>query len=248
MDIQLTVWVFVLVGLAAFLTGFSKAGFGGMMGPLITVMVSLVIPIEKALGILLPILMIGDVFALAAYWQKWDRRSLWIMMPGAVITVILGSYFLSHLSGFWVKRLMGGIILIFVFLKFWQVFRKQGTKKPAHPVFGVLAGSVAGFTSAIAHSGSPPISMFLISRNLLPETLSATMAITFAILNWIKLPSYIVSGVLKFANFAPFLWLLPLIPLGVWAGRKIIHFLKKEHFEQILLVLLTITAVFLLLE
>ncbi len=246
MDIQLTVWVYVMVGLAAFLTGFSKAGFGGMMGPMITILVALVIPIEKALGILLPILMIGDFFALATYWRKWDKRSLLILLPGAVITVILGSYFLSNLSSFWIKRIMSTVILIFVLMKLWQGWRKQTSEKPAKPIWGVLAGSIAGFTSAIAHSGSPPITMFLITRGLLPETLAATMAVSFATLNWIKLPSYIISGVLNINNFLPFVWILPLVPVGVWIGRKITRYVKKDRFEKILLVLLAMTAVLLL--
>jgi len=248
MDIQLTVWVFIMVGLAAFLTGFSKAGFGGMMGPMITILVSLVIPIEKALGILLPILMVGDWFALATYWRKWDNRSLLILLPGAIVTVIIGSYFFCYLSSFWIKRIMAGVILIFVLLKFWQGWRKQTSDKPAKPVWGVLAGSIAGFTSAIAHSGSPPITMFLITRGLSPETLAATMAVSFATLNMIKLPSYILSGVLNFANVVPFLWLFLLVPVGVFIGRKVTRYVKKEKFEKILLVLLAMTAVLLLFD
>ncbi|MAT44184.1 MAG: hypothetical protein CL609_17770 [Anaerolineaceae bacterium] len=248
MDIQLTVWVFIMVGLAAFLTGFSKAGFGGMMGPMITILVSLVIPIDKALGILLPILMVGDWFALATYWRKWDNRSLLILLPGAIVTVIIGSYFLSNLSSFWIKRIMAGVILIFVILKFWQSWRKQVSDKPAKPIWGVLGGSIAGFTSAIAHSGSPPITMFLITRGLSPETLAATMAVSFATLNMIKLPSYILSGVLNFANVVPFLWLFLLVPVGVFIGRKVTRYVKKEKFEKILLVLLAMTAVLLLFD
>lgn len=246
MDIHLTVWVYLMIGLGAFLTGFSKAGFGGMMGPMITILVALVLPIDKALGILLPILMIGDLFALATYWRKWDNRSLWILLPGAIVTAVIGSYFLSNLSPLWIKRIMGTVILIFVTLKFWQILQKQTSPKTAKAPWGVLAGTVAGFTSAIAHSGSPPISMFLINRNLKPENLAATMAVSFAILNWIKLPSYILTGVLQMSDFWPFVWLLPLIPFGVWIGRKITRVIQKEKFEQVLLVLLALTALLLL--
>jgi uncharacterized membrane protein YfcA len=143
---------------------------------------------------------------------------------------------------------MAGVILIFVLLKFWQSWRKQVSDKPAKPIWGVLGGSIAGFTSAIAHSGSPPITMFLITRGLSPETLAATMAVSFATLNMIKLPSYILSGVLNFANVVPFLWLFLLVPAGVFIGRRITRYVKKEKFEKILLVLLAMTAVLLLFD
>ena len=248
MDFELTVWVYLVMALAAFLTGFSKAGFGGMMGPMITILAAFVLPIEQAIGILLPILMIGDMFALATYWGKWDKRSLLIVIPGSVVTVILGSYFLSSVSGEIIKQVLCIVVLLFVAVKAWQFFRKQTTQKAAKAGWGVLAGSVAGFTSAIAHSGSPPISMFLITRNLQPQTLAATMVVCFATLNWIKLPSYLISGVLSLDLFLHFAWTIAFIPLGVWIGRKVSRVLKKERFEQILLVLLTITALLMLFE
>ena len=61
---------YVFVAVACFMTGFSKAGFGGLMGPVVTVLMSLVMPINQVLGLLVRILMVGDLFAVTAHWRN----------------------------------------------------------------------------------------------------------------------------------------------------------------------------------
>src|SRR5690606_41626357 len=61
----------VVVALAAFAIGFSKVGIGGGLGPLITAVMALVFDPQVALAILLPILIVGDAFSMAALWGKW---------------------------------------------------------------------------------------------------------------------------------------------------------------------------------
>jgi len=60
-----------ILALAAFLVGLSKCGLAVMMGALITPLVAMVIPLDQAIGLMLPILILGDVFA--AIGIKHDR-------------------------------------------------------------------------------------------------------------------------------------------------------------------------------
>jgi hypothetical protein len=74
--VDLTVPLMLTVGAAAFLLGVSKAGLGGGLGPLVTVIVSIFVPPARAIGVLLPLLIVGDVFAVWTHRRSWDRALL----------------------------------------------------------------------------------------------------------------------------------------------------------------------------
>jgi uncharacterized membrane protein YfcA len=58
----------------------------------------------------------------------------------------------------------------------------------------MAAGSVAGFTSTVAHAGGPPIVVYLLMAGLTPVGFVATSVAFFAIVNLIKVPGYVVAG------------------------------------------------------
>src|SRR5512143_341626 len=96
----MTPFVFVCLALAlcAFLTGLSKGGLGGGLGTLVTPIMALVMPASMAVGLSLPMLIIGDIFAVSVHWRGWDSRIIWMLLPGSILGIIIGSFALGHLS------------------------------------------------------------------------------------------------------------------------------------------------------
>src|SRR6266498_4884916 len=68
---QNTVSVAILIAILVLMFGLAKGGFGGL-GVLLTPLLALVLPVAMAVGVLLPMLMVGDVFAVYLYWKEWD--------------------------------------------------------------------------------------------------------------------------------------------------------------------------------
>jgi len=66
--------------------------------------------------------------------------------------------------------------------------------------------------------------------------------------NWIKVPYYYQAGLLNFQALLGIIWLAPLVPLGVWIGRRLARRVDRLVFERIILVLLGITGIFLLVS
>jgi uncharacterized membrane protein YfcA len=99
----------------------------------------------------------------------------------------------------------------------------------------------------VAHTGGPPISIYLLLQNVSPRVFAATNAIFFLILNYIKVPFYYAADVFNFALLQQLLWLLPMVPMGVWTGRWLVERVSKELFDRIILVLLILSALLLLL-
>jgi len=239
---------YIVIGLAAFLTGLSKGGLGGTMGVLITPLVVLVMPSDQALGFTLPVLMMGDIFAMAAHWGHWESRLLRSLLPGALAGVTLGTFILTNISPLALRRALGIMVLVFFLYRLFESRLRQSFRLKGSGWLGLGTGALAGFTSTLAHAGGPPVTMYLLLQNLSPRSFVATSVLFFTVLNWIKVPYYWAAGLFDFGMQVRLAWLLLAVPAGVWAGRWLTGRVSKEAFDRIILVLLGVTAVWLLLE
>src|SRR6266540_4241548 len=183
--------VLSMIIFVTFLISLSKGGLGGMLGTLATPMLVLVMPANQVLGLLLPILLFADVFAIALHWKKWNGRLVWLLTPGAVIGVTIGTYFIANAPANVLKLGLGLITLVFVVYKLVEKRLLASLKYMERPWHGWLAGTTGGFASSLAHSGGPPISIYLMLQEVTPGVFIATSALFFAILNWIKVPYYL---------------------------------------------------------
>ena len=228
------------------LIGLSKGGLGGTLATLATPLMTLVLPANKVIGLLLPILIVADVFALAAHWNRWDKKQVLLLLPGAVVGMAIGTFFLASISADALRRLIGIIILIFVIYKIFEARLQRSIDYKARNWHGVVAGSAAAVSSTLAHTGPPPVAIYLLMQKISPQTFVATMVLFFAVLNWFKVPSYFFAGLFDFKLLGQVAWLLPLLPVSVWLGKYFIVRLNKERFDRVIIGLLGLSAIFLL--
>jgi len=236
----------IMLAAVAFLISLSKGGLGGMAGTLSTPLMALVMPVNQVLGLLLPIMLLADVFAIALHWRKWNGRLVWLLIPGAVIGVTIGTYFIANVSTNVLKIGLAIIALLFVAYKVLEKRILGSLKYQERNWHGWLAGTTAGFTSAMAHSGVPPISIYLMLQDVSPSVFIATSVLFYAILNWIKVPFYFFTGLFDFQRLWQISWVFPIVPFGVWIGRWLVTKVSKKIFDNIILVLLVVTALLLI--
>lgn len=160
-----------MIAVADFLTGLSKGGLGGMVGASNTPMMVLIMPLDQAVGLLLPILMLGDIFAVAAHWRRWVTRLIWMLILGALIGVALGTWVISNLSPLLLRRGLGVLVLVFLLYRLFEKRILGSLTYQPRRWHGALAGSTAGFTSTLAHAGGPPITIYLLMQNMQPPPL-----------------------------------------------------------------------------
>jgi uncharacterized membrane protein YfcA len=239
---------FWMVALVALLIGFSKGGLGGTLGGLATPLMALVMPANQAIGLLLPILMIADAFAVASHWKRWDWRLIILLMPGAVLGVTIGTFFITNAPTGELKMVLGIIVLLFALYKLFEARLFSTLAYEAKDWHGILVGTVAGFSSALAHTGGPPVSIYLLMRRVPTHIFNATSALFFAILNLVKVPYYIYAHLFDFQQMRGLIWLFPLLPLGVWGGKWAANKIRREVFEKVIVVLLAVTALLLILS
>ena len=243
---QNTTLFYLMTALVALIIGLSKGGLGGMPGALATPLMALVMPADQAIGLLLPILMLADVFAVAAHWRHWNSRLVWLLIPGAVVGVTIGTYFITNAPTRTLQIALGVIVLLFAVYKIFEkrilgLFHYQ--PRDWH---GMVAGTITGFSSALAHTGGPPVSVYLLMQDIPPGVFNATAAIFFLILNWIKVPYYWYAGLFNFQLLWQVAWILPLVPIGVWLGKQFSNKVNKETFDQVMVALLVIASILLI--
>jgi uncharacterized membrane protein YfcA len=231
--------------IAALLVGLAKGGLGPLAA-MIVPLVAMVMPVETATGIVLPMLMVGDIFALRAYWREWDMRHIRLLIPTAVIGVIVGALLLTTLPEVILRRILGIFTLLIAAYNLANETLESLTYTP-HPWHGYLAGGATGFASALANAGAPLATAYLLLQKLRPVVFIGTSTLFFAIINLLKLPIYLVMDVLNFNELLDILIMLPLIPLGVWMGRQIIVRINQKAFEWIMLAFLVYLGISLLL-
>ena len=236
----------VAIALTCLITGLSKGGFGGTIGALSTPILTLFVPASAASGIVLPILLLGDVFSVTTYWRKWDLSILKRMLPPAALGIVLGTLYLNFAPANLAKTMLG--LFCFAFAVYKIAESRLSPAAAYHPQnwHAPVSGFAAGTLSAIANAGGPPFSIYMLLRRLLPADFVATAALFFAAINVMKMPGYIALGIFRPAVLLEFFWLLPLIPIGVWIGRKIVGRINRQLFETIVLISLVLTGLLLI--
>jgi uncharacterized membrane protein YfcA len=238
---------FLMLALVAFVIGLAKGGMGGILGSLAVPLLSLVLPARQVVGLLLPLLIVGDLPAIIFYWRKWDWKWIRVLLPGAIIGVMGAAEFIISVPARTLQIVLGVIVLLFALYKLFEKRILKIWQYHARNWHGYLAGTAAGITSALAHNGGPPVIVYLLMQDDMSALVfNATCAIFFAILNLVKLPFYLFAGLMDTQLLLHTLWVLPLIPLGVWIGIWAAQRIKPLVFERVILGLLGLTAVLLI--
>ena len=240
--------IFIIVtAIVAFIIGLSKGGLGGMLGALITPLMSFVVPVDQAIGLILPILMYADLFAVAFHWGHWNIRLVLLLLPGAITGIIVGTIFITNVPTDILRTGLGIIVLLFAVYKLFEGRIIGSIQYQSRGWHGILAGTITGFSSTLAHTGGPPVSIYLLMQNLTPQVFVATSALFFFILNWMKVPFYMYAQLFDFPRLLSIVWIvIPIVRLGVWVGKWVAIRFEKKTFEKVILVLLVLSSLMLI--
>jgi uncharacterized membrane protein YfcA len=226
--------------IAVVLSGLAKGGFAGVGSLAMPVMALGVDPVRGA-AILLPILIVQDAVSVWAFRHSWDRKVLVVMLPGMAIGIALGYLFAAKVPETAVLGVLGGISVVFGLHRLWLERGRAVTLPSNSPDWvGTLFGVASGFTSQIAHAGSPPFQMWVLPRKLDRDTLVGTTAIAFATMNWMKVPAYAALGQFTRANLVATALLVPLALLATFAGVALVRRIDAARFYTLIYVLMVL--------
>jgi uncharacterized membrane protein YfcA len=230
-DLLADPWFYAAALPAVMLAGLSKGGFGGAMGFVGVPLMALVMSPVQAAAIMLPILVLMDMVSLWTWRGVYDRQTLIFTMPGAVVGIGIGWLTAAIVTADMVRFIVGAIAILFVGRWLWQLVR-HGATHVADPdrVAGSFWGTVAGFTSFVAHVGGPPFQIYALPLRLDPRVFTGTAAIFFAATNALKLVPYFMLGQFDATNLTASAVLMPVAPLATLAGAWLVRRMRPEIF------------------
>jgi uncharacterized membrane protein YfcA len=238
---ELTVATIAVAFAGVFLICFMKGAFGGGFSIIGIPLLSLVMDPVTAGGLLAPLFIAMDLFALR-YWKPstWSKPDLVLLVPALVIGIALGYLLFRILDHRAIAIVMAAITLIFIIL--WFVGGGKVTIRPRSSPKAIAAGLASGITTMVAHSGGPPLAMYLLPLGLSKAVYAGTTSLFFTVGNVTKAVPWLLL-VKPTAD----VWLLmaaclPAIPLGVWLGWRLHGRLDQNQLYRACYGLLVVTA------
>lgn len=247
----------LLAGLAAVLIGFSKTGLPGA-GILAVPIMAWVFGARLSVGATLPLLLVGDIFAVLAYrahadWTQLRRLAPWVLAGLLVGTLGLWALGRMHLKADPLGPIIGVIILALLAL---TLLQRRGLLnwQPHSGLSTGLIGVLAGFTTMISNAAGPVMGIFMTALGLNKQQLMGTTAWNFFLFNISKIPLLLwltwdnrAEPLVTSASLSANLILAPLVVIGALVGRAVLPRLRQETFTTLLLVLAGLAALKLLI-
>ena len=232
----------VLVAFAGvFLICFMKGAFGGGFSIVGIPLLSMVMDPVTAGGLLAPLFIAMDLFALR-YWKPstWSKPDLVLLVPGLVAGIGLGYLLFRILDHRAISIVMAAVTLIFVAL--WLVAGAEVTIRARSTPKAIGAGLASGVTTMVAHSGGPPLAMYLLPLGLSKEIYAGTTSLFFTVGNATKAVPWLLlvrptTGVFELMAICLFA-----IPAGVWLGWRLHGALDQRQIYRACYALLAVTA------
>ncbi len=242
---ELTPTAILVTFAGVFLICFMKGAFGGGFAIIGIPLLSLVMDPVTAGGLLAPLFIAMDLFSLR-YWKPstWSRPDLLLLVPGLVVGIGAGYVLFRVLDHRAIAIVMAAITLVFVGL--WFVRGGEVVVRPRSSPKAIAAGLTSGITTMVAHSGGPPLAMYLLPLGLSKQVYAGTTSMFFTVGNILKAVPW-----LALARPAGSVWTLMAIcllaiPSGVWLGWRLHARLDQRQMYRVCYGLLVITAIKLL--
>ncbi len=95
----------------------------------------------------------------------------------------------------------------------------------------------------IANIGAPPFQIYVTPQRLPRDVFVGTMAIFFAVVNWVKVPPFIALGQFTRETLLTSVVLFPLAIAATWAGVLLVRRVSADHFSRMIYGLMMLIGV-----
>ncbi|ESQ02276.1 Integral membrane protein [Streptomyces sp. PVA_94-07] len=257
----ITPGAFALLAAAALLVGFSKTSVSGANTISLAVFAA-VLPAKESTGVLLPLLIVGDICAVLVYRRHAHWPTLWRLFPAVAAGVLAGTAFLAFADDGAVRTSIGAILLAMSAMTYWR--RRRAARAPAgtdgEPGAEVEPGTgrggrlrargygvLGGFTTMVANAGGPVMSLYLLSAGFRKLGFLGTSAWFFLIVNTSKVPFSVGLGLIDGSSLLLDAVLVLFVVPGALLGRALAHRINQALFDQLVLAATVVGGVQLLL-
>ena len=235
----------VLAITATLLLGIGKSGIKGL-GAVIVTLMAIVFGGKASTGILMPMMITADVFAVIYYHRHTQWYFLKKLLPMMVVGVVLGVWLGNDISEALFKQIMAVFILLTVLIMIWMD-RTKTFGIPKHWAFSSFMGLLSGVTSMIGNLAGSFASIYLLAIRLPKNEFIGTAAWLFFIINVFKLPFHVfIWKTVTTETLQLNLILIPAIIIGFFLGIKLVKVINNELYRKLVLLVTAVGALIIL--
>ncbi|SUU08569.1 Sulfite exporter TauE/SafE [Actinomyces denticolens] len=255
-----TAWALLIV--SALLVGLSKTALPGVT-TIAVAMFAQVLPAKESTGVMLLLLLTGDLPAIWAYRRDADATMLKRLVPAVACGVLIGALFLRVASDDLMRRVIGWLLIALIVITLAQRARGRRRGGPtaraasagapsggtgsasragSSPMARMVYGALAGFSTMVANAGGPVTSLYFLACRYPVKAFLGTTAWFFFLVNLTKLPFSIALGIIHVDALALVAILIPAVLVGALAGRLLADRMPQRVFDPIVMVLTVVAA------
>lgn len=199
-----------------------------------------------SVGILLPFLIFGDIFALVYYRRSAEWKYIKILFPWALAGVLIATFFGRYINDEQFRISIGIAIIICLALIVYKDIYGGKQVLSDKKWFSSSLGLSGGFATMIGNAAGPIFNLYLMSMRLPKNVFIGTGAIFYLILNLLKFPIqmfYWDSISLKSLqlNFV----LLPVLLTGAFIGKRIVKYIPEKAYRYFVIGVISVSAIML---
>ena len=238
---------FAVLLLCAFLIGFSKTGISGMLIPVVPIMAAL-FGAKESTGIVLPMLIVGDVFAIYYYNRHANWKLITKLAPWTGLGLLLGLFIGNVVDDNAFKWFIS--VLVIVSLGLMILMERKGMEKRISNATWMsgVSGVLSGIASMIGNAAGPIFNVYLLAKGFQKNSYLGTTAWFFFLVNVTKVPlQYFVWKNINTSGLILTLATTPALIGGAIFGMVVVKRINEKVFRIIIIATTVVTAFRLLL-
>lgn len=210
----------------------SLVGFGSAMVAMALLAGPLGLPVASPLVALAAVIL--ELVVLLRYRQALNLGAVWRLMAGTLAAVPVGVLLVRAVPEAVLLMVLGGLLIAYA------AYGLLGRQPPElrHPVWGFLAGALAGLLGGAYNVGGPPAIVYGDCRRWPPAEFKSNLQSLFLVNDVLVLALHALAGNLTPAVWAQFGPALPAIGLALAAGFALERRLPPARFRPLVLTLL----------
>ena len=242
---ELTSGQWVILAVSGLLIGMSKTGITGV-GLMVVPLLANYFGGRPSVGLLLPILIFADIFAVSWYNRHAQWKHILRLIPWAFAGIIAATFIGKSISDQSFNRLLAVLVIGGIGILIWQDIRAGKLKIPRSKWFAGGMGLLGGFSTMIGNAAGPVMALYLLSMRLPKNSYIGTGAWFFFIVNLSKVPLHVWSWkTITRASFLLDIMMIPAIAAGAFLGIWLVRLLPERYY-RILVIATTLLSAFLL--
>ncbi len=223
----------------------SKTGLSGV-GLMVVPILANAFGGRASVGLLLPILIFADLFAVSWYNRHAQWKHIFRLLPWALSGIIVATLVGKSISDIAFNRLLAGLVSGGIAILVWRDLNSDRFRVPESRIFAAGLGLLGGFTTMIGNAAGPVMALYLLSMRLPKNSYIGTGAWYFLIINLSKVPLHIWSWrTITFNSFQLDLLMLPAIATGALLGIWLVGLLPEKIYRIIVIATTLLSALLL---